>query len=234
MIDINLLFSDPIVDLPNVIAYWKEGVGDNTTGTATKTDVKNGKILTAAGYSNPSLASNTWTFNGTNQGFAIADSAINALLNADAKEFQIHFKGSYLNAVSSRIVTATNSVSTDGNTNFAYKAGTGNIFLSYRDSAGDDISQNTGLAISLSTDYLFSLNFKQSSGNKVDLYIDNGTTIVSYLNLDLSTINANNLTKLFVGMRNLGSDNFYNVTFKSMVIANSSADFDTIRTELSL
>lgn len=225
-------YGDSIANFSNVLAYWKEGVGDNSTGTYSKTDMKNGKVLTATGYGNPTLSGSEWIFDGVNDGFSLADSAINNLLNADNREFQIHFKGNYKNAASSRIVCATNITNgvADGNTNFAYKAGTGNVFIAMQSSSTLTVSQDTALDISLNVDYLFSLKYYMDGAiNKVDLYIDNGTTIVSYLGLNINSILNSNISKLFIGMRELAGQQFYNIGFKSMVIANSTVNFDTIR-----
>lgn len=226
---------DSISALSNVLAYWREGFGDNTTGTATKTDVKNGKILSALGYANPSLASNRWTFNGTSQGMKIQDGTINTLINANAKDFQIHYKGSWLNASSARIVNLVRIADATNNVwNLVFKSATADLLLNIVDNSAHTLSQDTGYDATLSQDYIVSIKFYQSSGNKIDIYIYNGTTWLTYLNIDASTIVASNVDALFVGMRTIGGSttSYYNVGFKSMVIGNSSANFDAIRTGL--
>ena len=225
---------DSISALSNVIAYWREGSGDNSTGTATKTDVKNGRVLTASSFSNPTLSSNEWTFNGTNQGFSTTDSNILSLINADAKDFSIHFKGKYLNSSSSRIITATDSSEpTNSNWNFLYKTGAGDFLFNITDSGGSTVSKDSGVNATLSQDYIFSLKFYQNSGNKLDVYIYDGSTWQSDLNIDISTINTSSTDAFYVGARVLSSGiSYYNVSMKSIVVADSESNFDTIRTQL--
>lgn len=226
---------DSISALSNVLAYWREGYGDNTSGTATKTDVKNGKIISALGYANPSLASNRWTFNGTTQGMKIQDGTINTLINASAKDFQIHYKGSWLNAASARIVNLVRIADPTNNVwNLVYKTAAADLLLAIADNSAHALSQDTGFNATLSQDYIISIKFYQSSGNKIDIYIHDGSTWLTYLNLDASAIVASNVDALFVGMRtiNTSTTTFYNVGFKSMVIGTSSANFDAIRTGL--
>lgn len=227
-----------IEEMSNVLAYWKEGEGDNTTGTATKTDVVNGKVLSASGYSNPTLASNKWIFNGINQAFQIKDSAIDAIFNNTNKTGQYHFIGEYNNAASSRIITLTNDAgSLIGRSDLAYKAGSGNIFFSATDNANVPVSQDTSIPISLNTKLLFSVLFHRKdlgSGvvNCVDIYVHNGTTESSYLDINISTIGTTNVNMLGIGIRKITSTNYYQVGFNALVIADSVDYFEQIKNEL--
>lgn len=229
-----------IESIPNVIAYWKEGEGDNTSGTATKTDIVGSKVFSATGESNPSLVSNEWQFNGTNQGFRLVDASINALINADAKDFQLHYIGSF-DANGTRILAATKTGFTGTSAWSFIFNNVGNALFGSQDSAGD--FTNTSIIPTLEsvgTNYLFSLKFHQKdlgSGvvSALDVYAKSENGIeTSVLDIDLSTINVSEVSELFIGMRETTSKAFYDINFKSLVIANSSLNFDAIRNKLTV
>lgn len=232
--------ADAIAELSNVIAYWKEGEGDNTTGTATKTDIKNSKVLSAAGEGNPTLSGTEWIFDGVNDGFRLVDSAINALINIDAKDFQIHYVGNF-KANGTRIVAATKTGFTGTSAwSFAFN-NAGDILFGSQDNT-PDFTNNTIIPTiaAAGTNYSISLKFHQKdlgSGvvSALDAHVKRaGFSEVSVLDIDLSLINVSEVSELFIGMRETTTKVFYNVGFKSLVIANSSANFDTIKTALAL
>ena len=163
---------------------------------------------------------------------------MNTLFNQDTKDFQVHVKGTFM-AGSTRMLFATNVGSAIGQWYFGLLAASTEFKVAFFDSADDNVNVSVFTGTPINKDYLMSFRFYQKdlgSGvvNTLDFYLDDGTTVRTLLDVDMSLVNGNVLDTMFIGMNETTTKSFWNVKWKSLVIADTSSDFFNVKNELTI
>ena len=220
----------------NIVAYWEHLVGDNdTTSPYSKTDSKNGYVLTSNGDNEPNLLGDGfWSF-GNNSGFKNQNSQVISPFTSTNRDCQIHYISKFSSGFQQRSVQLSDNINNKYN-NFLYQGDVSNTIDFSLGSAGSTLTQKNITTISLDTPYLFSVKFYQDLGvTKVDYYINDGLTdVFSAQGLDVSSYPAPSLNGFFWSMREQsgGVKAYYDTKIKSCLISESSQNFDLIREEL--
>jgi len=116
-----------------------------------------------------------------------------------------------------------------------YNLDDGTYNINKKDASNNIFNFPTAINIVVGTEYLISVRYHDTAGRKIDVYVDDGTTVQSELNIDASVLAGGfNESVLYVGMRTLTSSTYYNIAFKSIVLASGSDNFDSIKTALAI